>query len=397
MHPVENDNPITQWKDRVETGVNRAIWWKNVGQWTYNHWKPLLATGCATSIAAGLACYKLHQKGINSTNCLAMGLCGYTFYWYISDQETKELIVKSTNRLLEHQDAVEQRTDVKLRIIYNRSEQHQRDTQKKIDELNKNLHHALFASEIKIRAHISKESARLHFALAEHKQDILAQITEKSRNTTQNFIKLHQEVVGVGQFAQVQSHQMQSNIAALGNALPKIQNSLSASTNHTGKNMQQMLQAMAQAQGLQVDLESEPFIADEDLNIDLTPPSDYEPIIQEKFAQLEAAYEKTIATEEAKMEEKIKRKREKLLHQKQLFTEELERKYHERIESLALNHAQENRLNPFDAIPEVKQFEAPTPLHAHIRRITPFALQAIAPGTSFVLEKLLARYWHHTH
>jgi hypothetical protein len=396
VQPGENDHPIKRWSNSFENGIHRAVWWKNVGQWTYSHWKPLLATGCATSIAAGFACYKLHQKGINTSNFLAMGLCGYTFYWYVSDQETKKLIVDSTNRLLDHQDAAERRADKKLRILYSQANEHQRNTHKKIDRLDKNLRHALFASEIKIRAHISKESARLHLALAEHKQDILAQIIKADRHTTQNFSKLHQEVVGVGQFAQAQSYLMQSNIVALSNELPKIENSIITSTNHTGSNIQQMLQAMAQAQGIQVNLTSEPFETDEHLDIHLAPPSDYEPIIHEKFAELETEYEKKIEGEKAKAEEKIGRTREKLLKQQLLFAQELEQEHQEMLEKLALDYAQEDTKDPFDAIPEVKQFEAPMPLHDKIKKLAPFALQAIAPATALVLEKLLAHYWHYT-
>lgn len=392
LQPAENDYPINQWANRLEYNMHRIIWWKNIGQWTYNHWKPLLATGCAMSAAASLACYKLHQRGISPTNALAVGLCGCTLYWYVSDLETKKLIVDSTNTLLDHQDAAERRIDKKFRILYSQAQQHQQDIQKKMDLLDKNLRHALFANEIKIRAHISKESARLHLALAEHKQEILAQIAQTSRLTTENFIKLHQEVIGVGQFAQTQSHLMQSNIAALGNQLPKIESSIIASAHHTQTNIQKMLQAIAHAQEIQVDLESESFITDEHIIIELAPPSEYEPLIQEKFAQLEMKYENEIEHERAKANAKLKRKREKLLKQQQLFAQELEQEHHAILKRFTLDHAQENTKDPFDAIPEIKHFQAPDRLHNQIKKLAPFALLAIAPASSIVLEKIIAYY-----
>ncbi len=392
IQPGENDHPIDQWTDRLEYNMHRIIWWKNIGQWTYNHWKPLLATGCATSLAASFACYKLHQKGISPTNALAIGLCGCTLYWYASDLETKRLIVDSTNTLLDHQDAAERRIDKKFRILYSQAQQNQQDIQKKMTLLDKNLRYALFAHEIKIRAHISKESARLHLALAEHKQEILAQITQTSSLSTENFIKLHQEIIGVGQFAQTQSHLMQSNITALGNQLPKIESSIIASAHHTQTNIQKMLQAIAHAQEIQVNLESEPFITDEPVTIELAPPAEYEPLIQEKFAQLEMKCENEIEHERAKAEAKLKRKREKLLQQQQLFAQELEQEHQTILKRFALDHGQENTIDSFDAIPEIKHFKAPDRLHNQIKKLIPLALLAIAPASALVLEKIITHY-----
>lgn len=472
---TDNDaSAIRGWSHPIETNVNKTIWWGNCGLWTYRHWKPILATGCATSVAACYTCYKFNKKLIGSTSLCGIGLCSYMFYRYMSNEEIKNLIIDSTNRLLEHQDAVERRTDQKLRILHNQTEQYHKtllglelkqraqsleqmrtikhsfaEFEKNIVEQNtaqsfhikqtlhkfdQKIHHALFESEIRIRAEAIRHSIKLHAALAAQKQEIISQIVTKNRKTSQEINSLHHEIVGIGQFAQTEFKQMHHNMQMIAEEFPKIHATITASTNHTGKNVQQMLHTMAQAQGLNVDLTSEPFTTSELINTEseILEPTDYQPIL-EQLTQLEEEYEQTIQNEKANVEEKIKRKQEKLLKQQLTFKECFDRDYKETMQKFeeerkALQQTlitrlqeektktdkeiaykkeklkakqqkllqEEDLTDPFDPIPEPKRFTSPSAtLREQIGRLAPFALQAIAPGTAFVLEKLLARYYRY--